>query len=85
MSLVNFVEKYLRLTWKKEVNVITSIIIEYDWICLNKQDSASVTQRSEYARIALQHVLNISWVLYQDSEYGRVLNMKELHRVLSMP
>ena len=32
----NFVEKYLRLKWKKrEVNVIITIIIEYAWICLN--------------------------------------------------
>ena len=40
-------------------------------MCLNKQDSEynsgpkymSVTQSSEYARICLDRVLNISWVL----------------------
>ena len=68
---------------------------EYAWMCLNKQDSgyvsmakfwiwqgsqnASVTQRSEYARLCLDRVLNISWVLntpgfwiWQGSEYTRV-------------
>ena len=34
---------------------------------------ASVTQRSECARICL------------DSDYGRILNMQDLHRVLNMP
>ena len=37
---------------------------------------ANVTQRSEYARICLDKVLNISWV--QDSAYARI------HRVLNM-
>ena len=48
---------------------------------------ASVTKHSENARICLDRVLNISWVLdarIKDSEYGRVLNMQELHRVLDM-
>ena len=44
------------------------------------------SQRSEYARICLDRVLNISQVLiWQYCEYGRVLNMQELHKVLNMP
>ena len=47
---------------------------------------ACVTQRFEYARISLDRVLNISRVLnVPGSEYGRVLNMQDLHRVLDMP
>ena len=89
---------------KKEFNVIITIIIEYVWMCLYKQDSeyalgpkyakiqnmakfwiwqgspyASVTQHSECARICLDRVLSLSWVLnmpgfwiWQGSEYARV-------------
>ena len=32
---LNFVEKYVRLKWKKKANVIITIIIEYAWICIN--------------------------------------------------
>ena len=32
---LNFVEKDVRLKWKKRVNVIITIITEYAWICLN--------------------------------------------------
>ena len=54
---------------------------------------ASVTQHSEYARVCLDRVLNINWVLYMlgyklgsiYAEYCRVLNMQELHRLLNMP
>ena len=48
------------------------------WICQGTQ-YVSVTQHSEYARICLDRVLNISWVLnmpgfwiWQGSEYVRV-------------
>ena len=35
---LNFMENYVRLKWKKKkVKVIITIIIEYTWICLNKQ------------------------------------------------
>ena len=75
-------------------------MVDYAWICLNKQDSeyasgpkyakilniaklwiwhgsqyTSCRQRSEYIRICLDRVLNIS----------RVLNMQELHRILIVP
>ena len=46
---------------------------------------ASITQHYEYARICLDIVLNISWVLNMPgSEHKRVLKMQELHRVLNM-
>ena len=45
------------MKWKKKKFVIITIIIEYAWTCLNKQDS----------------------------KYGRVLNARALHSVLSMP
>ena len=93
---LNFVERSVWLKWKKKVNVIKTIIIEwtlfnmpeYAWMRLYKQDSeytsgpkydkilniakfwiwqgsqcASVTQRSGYARMCLDRVLNIYWVL----------------------
>ena len=48
------------------------------WVWQGSQ-YASVTQRSEYARVCLDRVLNISWVLniprfwiWQGSEYARV-------------
>ena len=88
MSFLKFVEKYVRLQRRKESDVIITIIIEYAWMCLKKQDSEyasgpkyakilnmakfriwqgsqypSVTERSEYARICLNRVPNISWVL----------------------
>ena len=35
-KVLNFVEKYVRLKWKKKkVNVIIGTIIEYTWMCLN--------------------------------------------------
>ena len=49
---------------------------------------ASVTQRSEYVRMCLDRVSSeyiLSSKYAQDSEYGRVLKMQELHRVLNMP
>ena len=49
------------------------------WIWHGSQ-YASVTQRSEYARIYLDRVLNIFWVLnmpgfwmWHGSEYGRII------------
>ena len=40
MSFLRFVEKYVKLKQKKKTaNVIITIIIEYAWICINKQDS----------------------------------------------
>ena len=76
---LNFVEKYVRLKGKKKVHVIITIIIEY-------------ASSSKYAKI-----LNMAWfsiykrytafwicqnMLWQSSEYGRLLNMQELHSVL---
>ena len=45
---------YGRLKWKKKVNVITTIIIEYDWICLNKQSlNFWIWQGSQYASVTI--------------------------------
>ena len=49
------------------------------WIWQGSQ-YASVTQRSEYARICFHRVLNML-----GSKYARILNMQVLHRVLIMP
>ena len=46
----NFVEKYARFKWKKKVNVIITIIIEYAWMCLNKKDSEHASG-PKYAKI----------------------------------
>ena len=45
-----FVERYVRLKWKKKVNVISIIINEYAWMGLNKQDSEYVLG-PKYAKI----------------------------------
>ena len=62
-----------KVKWNKKVNVIT-IIIKYAWMCY------------------ISRILNIPWVLnvpkfliWQSSEYGRVLNMRAFHNVLNMP
>ena len=47
---LNFVEKYVRLTWKNKVNVTIAIIIDYAWICVNKQGSEYASGR-KYVKI----------------------------------
>ena len=73
---LNFVEKYLRLKWKKEVNVIITSIIEYAQIFQNvpkQQDSIYVSD------------LNMpNFWIWQSSECGRVVNMRALHSVVNM-
>ena len=54
--------------------LIITIIIEYAWMCVNKQDS-EYADGPKYAKI-----LNMAkfWT-------GKVLNMRALHNVLNMP
>ena len=83
--------KYTRICLNKQDSeyaldpkYMTILSIAKLWICQASQ-KASVTQHSEYATICLDRVLNISWVLKcQRFEYGRVLNIQELHRILNM-
>ena len=58
------------------------------------QDSqyASLAQRSDYKTIFLDRILSITWVLnvpvfwiWQCFEYGRVVNLDDLPRVLNVP
>ena len=68
---LNFNGKYLRLKWKKKVDLVITFIW-YAWIGLNKQDS-------EYASsFKIRSSCPKFWI-WQSSEYGRVLNMWVLH------
>ena len=62
-------------------------MIEF-WILQGSQ-YASVKQRSECARLYMfwQSYIRIyiGFLICQDSEYGRVLNMQELYRFLDIP
>ena len=82
------VQKYLRLKWKKKVNIITTIIIEYTWIGLNQQASEYVS--------SLKHAKMGKLLKFQGSQfagatpcfkYARICldKISNISRVLNIP
>ena len=69
---LNFIEKYLRLKWKKNVNLLNYHygMSEYPWIYSNKHDGklwiwqvsqcVGIMQHSDYAKICFDRILTVS-------------------------
>ena len=98
--LLNLVEKYVRLKWKKKkVNVLSFNYIYHYWIYLNitKETRFWICLGSLgplYVKILKMAMFwisqNLSWqsseyISEYISEYAAILSMQELPRVLNMP
>ena len=59
--------------YKKVAKKRKKILTCYFWLCSEKK----------YANINLTTIIEYAWI-WQSSKYGRVINMQELHSILSM-
>ena len=81
LSRIYYLSWDVCLKWKKEVIATITIIIEYAWICLNKQGS-NYTYVPKHAKI-----LNMAgFSIWERSECGRIYFDRVLntYRVLNM-
>ena len=87
---LNFIEKYVGLKWKKRVNIIIIIIIEYAWISINKQGSeyASSPKHAKFLNMAKFWIWQGSQYVNatQRSEYAIICldRIRNISRVVNM-